>query len=137
MGGLLLETIVFFFLRNFECFKWENHIFVAFLPSFPSVILWVKHKFMPVSDFSDSFSRNHFLKGASLFNGWGLFFNWGTSFFSWGVPHEASILMWRVFKKIIKWKGHCPHTLTPPQLKGLLSQNSHYLNIFKPFSCSA
>ena len=70
MGELPLETIVSFFIRNFECFKWKNNIFVKFLPSFSSVILWVKRKLITVSHFSYSFSRNHFLKGASLFNGW-------------------------------------------------------------------
>ena len=124
----------FFLVRNFECFKWENQIFVEFLPSFSSVILWVKYKLMTVSDFSDSFSRNHFLKGASLFNGCGLFFGWGDFIFQWGsTPWWASVLMWRVVKKIIRWRGRWPHTPTPPQLKSLLSQNSHHLNIFKPF----
>ena len=132
-GGITLRNHSFFLLKKFWMLQVRKSHFCGISAS---VILWVKHKLMPVSDFSDSFSRNHFLKGASLFNGWGLFFNWGTSFFSWGVPHGASILMWRVFKKIIRWKGHCSHTLTPPQLKSLLSQNSHYLNIFKPFSCS-
>ena len=63
MGELPLETMVSFFIRNFECFKWENNIFVKFLPSFSTVILWVKHKLITVSHFSYSFSRNHFLKG--------------------------------------------------------------------------
>ena len=128
--------MVSFFLRNIECFKWENNIFVKFLPSFSSVILWVKHKLMTVSDFSYPFSRNHFLKGASLFNGWGLFFSWGDFIFQWGeggAQWGASVLMWRVFKKVIRW-GALPHNLTPPQLKSLLSQNSNQMNIFKPFS---
>ena len=88
MGGLPLETMVSFILRNFECFKWENHIFVEFLPSSSSVILWVKHKLMQFPIFLVLFLRTISWKGLH-FSLVGVCFSVGEMgfIFQWECPH--------------------------------------------------
>ena len=124
MGELPLETMVSFFIRNFECFKWENNIFVKFLPSFSSVILWVKRNLITVSHFSYSFSRNHFLKGASLFNGWICFSVGETSFFSGGVPNGGHRFWCGDFSKKSSdgGGGTAPYTHPSPTKKPIKSE---------------
>ena len=127
--------MVSFILRNFECFKWKNHIFVEFLPSSSSVILWVKHKLMQFPIFLVLFLRTiswkglHFSLVAVCFSVGGMDF-----IFQWEYPMGNIGFDVESFQKTQKMRGQCPHTPTPTQLKNLLSQNSHHLNIFKPFS---
>ena len=108
-GGLLLETMVSFILRNFECFKWENHVFVEFLPSSSSVILWVKHKLMQFPIFlvlflaTISWKGLHFSLVGICFSvgGMGFIFQWECPMGNIGFDVES-------FQKTHKMEGAVP-----------------------------
>ena len=85
----MLWQTVSLFSQYFECLKWENHVFVEFLPFLSSAVLRLETQvLMPVSDFSGFCSRNHLLEGAFTFNGKGgrgVDFQLGGGFiFKWG-----------------------------------------------------
>ena len=109
MGGLPLETMVSFILRNFECFKWENHIFVEFLPSSSSVILWVKHKLMQFPIFLVLFLRT-FPERGFTFHWLGFVFQLGgwASFFSGSAPWGNISFDVESFQKTHKMEGAVP-----------------------------
>ena len=107
--GLTLETMVSFILKNFECFKWENHIFVEYLPSSSGVILWVKHKLMQFPIFlvlflwTISWKGLHFSLVGVCFSvgGMGFIFPWECPIGDIGFDVES-------FKKTQKMEGAVP-----------------------------
>ena len=90
-------TNCFTFLTKFRIFKWENHVFVDFLP----VLFYEWNRSINYSfRFCLFFPRNHFLERALLLNG-------GISFLNGGLPHGVHQLWWGMGStKIIDCGGH-------------------------------
>ena len=69
------------------------------------------------SDFSEFFSRNHFLEGGFALQ-WRVVFQLRSFIFKWGMPRwggGASVLMGRVSKTIVEWgDGGAPMPPLPP-----------------------
>ena len=93
--------IVSLFLQNFECSKWENHVFMEFLLSFFQCCFMSETQvLMTVFNFSWFFSRNHFLKGGFTFQcRGGLIFGWGVSFLSGESAPRGHRFWWGEFQK--------------------------------------
>ena len=86
--GITLRNHGFFHVKKFWMLQVRKSHFCGISAIFFQCYFMSETYVNAVSDFSGSFSTNHFLKGASLFIGWGLFFSWGDGLhFSVGVPH--------------------------------------------------
>ena len=101
--NLLTFLIVSLFLQNFECSKWENHVFMEFLLSFFQCCFMSETQvLMTVFNFSWFFSRNHFLEGGFTFQcrgGGGVIFGWEVSFLSGESAPRGHRFWWGEFQK--------------------------------------
>ena len=131
--NLLTFLIVSLFLQNFECSKWENHVFMEFLLSFFQCCFMSETQvLMTVFNFSWFFSRNHFLEGGFTFQcRGGGDFRLGGFIFKWGErPAGSSVLMGGVSKKKIPTWTWNPATLDTYAVCEIIAFDKKYFTIF-------